>query len=115
MNNGSSKGLSIAALVCGIFGLVGGWIPIPGLPFVALLAGIAGIVLGAIAMKKAKANGEPKGLATAGLVCGIIGTALALIAVICVVCLASVVATGFNAAANGELNSALGELSSILG
>ena len=83
-SNGSSKGISIAALVCGIVGIVGGWIP--GLSWVTLIIAIVGIVLGAIGMKKAKENNEPKGLATAGLVLGIIGTAIAVLAVICVVC-----------------------------
>lgn len=112
MNNGSSKGLSIAALVCGIVGIAAGWLPVFG--WIAIVAGIAGIVLGAIGMKKAKANGEPKGLATAGLVLGIIGTAVAVIAVICVVCVFSVASSAY-LAQSGDLNSALGELNSLLG
>lgn len=82
-SNGSSKGISIAALVCGIVGIVGAWFPV--ICYFALIIAIVGIVLGAIGMKKAKENNEPKGLATAGLVLGIIGTALAVIGVICIV------------------------------
>ncbi|MBR5714718.1 MAG: DUF4190 domain-containing protein, partial [Clostridia bacterium] len=82
-SNGSSKGISIAALVCGIVGIVGAWFPV--ICYFALIIAIVGIVLGAIGMKKAKENNEPTGLATAGLVLGIIGTALAVIGVICIV------------------------------
>ena len=83
----SSKGISIAALVCGVVGIVGLFVSNkPVVAIIALVVAIAGIVLGAIGMKKAKANGESKGLAVAGLVCGIVGTALALIGVICAVC-----------------------------
>ena len=82
----SSKGISIAALVCGIVGIVGLFVSAhPVIAIIVFLVAVAGIVLGAIGMKKAKANGEPKGLATAGLVCGIVGTALALIGVICAI------------------------------
>lgn len=55
--------LGIVALVLGFFGL--------GFP-VGLIVGIVGIVLGAIGKK----NNPSNGLATAGLVCAIIATAL---------------------------------------
>ena len=66
-NNG--KNLSIAALVCGILGIVGG--------------------LGR------KRMGGKSGLATAGLVLGIVALALSVLGIICVVCaLGSLAAMG---------------------
>lgn len=57
----SGKGLAIAALICGILGLVTCWIP-----FVGLTLAIIGVVLGIIALVKKSS----KGMAIAGLVCG---------------------------------------------
>jgi uncharacterized membrane protein YeaQ/YmgE (transglycosylase-associated protein family) len=77
--------MAIGALVCGIVGIVLGWFP--GINYVALVLAILGIVLGAIARKNSPA--EKKGLATAGLVLGIIGTVCAGIGVIaCSLCAA---------------------------
>lgn len=84
----SAKNLSIAALVCGILGIVGGFIPV--VSYFTLVLAILGIVFGAKATKIAKATGENKGLATAGLVLGIIGTALGAIGVLCAVCAAGI-------------------------
>ncbi len=109
MNN--SKGLSIAALVCGIIGIVGGWIP--GVTYVALPLAILGIIFGVIGMKKAKASGESKGLAVAGLVCGIIGTVFAVIGLICVVCVFAAANSIIDSAANGNLSSLYDALSSL--
>ena len=67
MNN-NSKGLSIAALVCGILGIIGSFIPI--VCYVTFILAILGIVFGVKARKTAL-PGET-GLATAGLVLGII-------------------------------------------
>ncbi len=85
----SSKGLSIAALVCGILGLIGGWIPI--VCYFTFVLAIIGIVLGARGMKIASETGEGKGLATAGLVLGIIGTVIGGIGLICTICLSAAV------------------------
>jgi hypothetical protein len=77
--------MAIAALVCGIVGIVLGWVP--GVNYIALILGILGIVFGALARKNAPA--DKKGLATAGLVLGIIGTVCAGIGVIaCTLCAA---------------------------
>ena len=51
-----------------------------------------GIVFGAMGMKEAKASGTGKGLAVAGLVCGIIGTVVCAIMFACVVCAATAIA-----------------------
>ena len=60
MNN-NSKGLSIAALVCGILGIIGSFIPI--VCYVTFILAILGIVFGVKARKTAL-PGET-GLATA--------------------------------------------------
>ena len=66
MNN-NSKGLSIVALVCGILGIIGSFIPI--VCYVTFILAILGIVFGVKARKTAL-PGET-GLATAGLGVGI--------------------------------------------
>ncbi len=81
-NNG--KGMSIAALVCGILGIIGSWIPV--VTYFTLILAILGIVFGAKGLKTAKVTGEGKGLATAGMVLGIIGTAFGAIGVLCAAC-----------------------------
>ena len=90
MENNNSNGISIAALVCGIVGIIGSFFTvIPAIAIIALIIAIAGIILGAIGMKNANENnGSGKGLAIAGLVCGIIGTVFCFGAVICWACVA---------------------------
>lgn len=78
----SAKNMSIVALVCGILGIVGAWIPV--VCYVTLVLSIVGIVFGVKGRKVAAEN--EKGLATAGLVLGIIGAAFAAIGVICAIC-----------------------------
>lgn len=78
----SAKNMSIVALVCGILGIVGAWIPV--VCYITLVLSIVGIVFG-VKGRKAAAENE-KGLATAGLVLGIIGAAFAAIGVICAIC-----------------------------
>ncbi len=63
----SAKNMSIVALVCGILGIVGAWIPV--VCYITLVLSIVGIVFG-VKGRKAAAENE-KGLATAGLVLGI--------------------------------------------
>lgn len=94
---GNSKGMAIAALVCGILGIIGGFIP--GVSYFTLVLAIVGIVLGVIARKK---GGEGKGMATAGMVCGIVGVSLTVLAIICVACTAAAI----GGAANDIMNSA---------
>lgn len=72
----TTKNMAIVSLVCGIVGIVGSFIPY--VSYVAPLCAIAGIVFGALALKNVKAGnceGNEKGLATAGLVLGIVSTA----------------------------------------
>lgn len=87
------------------------------LVFVALAAGIVGIVLGVKARKDPTTS---KGMATAGLVTGIIATVWSGISVVCVICVVAFATScastlaGY-ASGNPELSSALSELSSALG
>ncbi len=75
------NGMSIAALVCGILGIIGGFIPV--VTYFTLVLAILGIVFG---VKGRKAGGANTGLATAGLVCGIVGVAFSAAGVICAIC-----------------------------
>ena len=64
-----TSGLAVAALICGICGLVFGWLGI------GFLLSVLGIVFGGIGMSQVgkDPNLGGKGMAIAGLVCGIIG------------------------------------------
>ena len=102
-NNG--KGLAVAGLVLSIVGLVlgffAGWFSIIALP-----VSIVGLVLAVMGGKKLKAVGAPAGIATAGLVLGIIAVVFSAIFFftcgICTICVAA------------ELNKANGDLSDFL-
>ena len=86
------KGKSIAGLVLGIVSLIICWIPVWG-AIPALPMAIVGLVLSVLGGKKAKAAGQKSGLATAGLVIGIIATVLSAITFLscglCVICVAA--------------------------
>lgn len=86
-NNG--KAFSITSLVLGIVAVVLAWFY--GINIIALICGIAAIPFSISGKKKAVAAGQPTGLATAGLVLGIIGTVLAAIGFLaCTVCVCAV-------------------------
>jgi hypothetical protein len=69
--SGGTSGKAIAALVLGIASLM--------VCYVGFIAGILGIVFALLAKRDIDREGfEGRGLATAGLVCGIIGTVLQL-------------------------------------
>ena len=76
--------MSIVGLVLSFFGAVGS--------IVALPVSIIGLVLAVIGGKKLQANNQPRGMATAGLVIGIIAVSISAIAFftcgICVLCVA---------------------------
>ncbi len=85
------KGQAIAGMVLGIVSLVICWFGI--LAFIALPLAIVGLVLAVNGGKKLKANGQKSGIATAGLVLGIIATVFSGIAfVTCGLCVACVAA-----------------------
>ena len=82
--------MAIASLVLGILSLVIGIFSAGSLGSLGGILGIVGIILGALGRKDL----EKKGMATAGLVCSIIGTILCLILYIaCVACIRGLVAT----------------------
>ena len=62
----------------------------------AFIVPIAGVIISAIALNKMKQAGveEGKGLAMAGLIIGIVIMAIGVIASVCMVCMAGVVAAG---------------------
>lgn len=75
--------LGIISLVCGVF--------LAGFQWVGAIVGLIGIVLGAQGRK----NPEKQGMATAGLVCSIIGFVLCIILyVACVACATSLYGVG---------------------
>jgi len=90
----NGKNLSVAALVLGILGIVGGWIPVVG--YFTTVCAVLGIILGVKGRQKSvAAEGKASGLATAGLVLGIIGTAFAALGIVCtVVCAGAACAAG---------------------
>jgi len=71
------QGLGIASMVLGILGLT---------PYAGLLFSTVGLVLGVISKKKSTEVNMPSGMATAGLVCSIIGLAFSIICTICLSC-----------------------------
>ena len=80
-----SSGFAVTALVCGIIGVVTFWI------YVGLVLGIIAIVFGVLGRKRAQNEpGDGKnGMATAGLVLGIIATAATLLWILFIVILVS--------------------------
>lgn len=98
------KGQAIAGLVLGIVGLVfsfvGMWFSVIALPMA-----IVGLVLSVVGGNQLKANGQPAGIATAGLVVGIVAVVFAGIFFftcgLCTICVANEVENAYNAALNG--------------
>lgn len=90
--------MAIAALVCGILGIIGGFIPV--VCYFTLVLSILGIVFGVKARKQSMETQDGKsGLATAGMVCGIVGAGFSAVGVICVLCAVGIAAAGAGAAA----------------
>lgn len=85
------KGQAIAGMVLSIVSLVICWFGLAA--FIALPLAIIGLVLSVVGGKKLKENGQKSGIATAGLVLGIIATVLSSITFIacglCVACIAA--------------------------
>lgn len=81
--------MGVASLVLGIIAIIIGVFSAGALGWAGAIMGIIGIVLGALGKKNAP--DEKKGIATAGLVCSIIGTILCLIFYIaCVACIGGI-------------------------
>ena len=81
----NAKAFSIVALVLGILSIVGAFIPV--VSYFTLVFGIVGIVFGVKGRKLSPAG--QTGMATAGFVCAIVGTAFSAVGVICVICAAA--------------------------
>lgn len=82
------KGMAITGLVLGIVALVLSFLSaLPFVSFVALVLAIVALVLSVMGGKKLAANNQPKGVATGGLVVGIIAVVLsAILALTCGLC-----------------------------
>lgn len=71
------NGLGVAALVCGIVGVVIGLIPLLAVPALAL--GILAIVFGAVGIRRVgRGEANNRGMAITGLITGLIALALAI-------------------------------------
>ncbi|MBQ6510486.1 DUF4190 domain-containing protein [Candidatus Saccharibacteria bacterium] len=104
-----SKGLAIAAMCCGIGGLVLCWIPI--LSWLAFIADILGIVFGAVALSKIKkGEADGKGMAVTGIVCGAVG----IVGGVVVLVIAAIAAATILNAAGSAINAAGSAASSVV-
>jgi hypothetical protein len=74
-NSKAGKGLGIAGLVLGILAAIVSFVPCLGM--YAMFPGIIGLVLSIISIIQANKAGAAKGMAIAGLVCSIVGIAIA--------------------------------------
>lgn len=93
VNNG--KNFSVAAIVFGIIGIVLGSTPV--LNMIVLICSILGIVFGVKGRKMSlAATGTSSGLATAGLVLGIIGLCFAVVGFLCTTAVCSLIIIGMN-------------------
>ncbi len=82
--------MAVAALVCGILGIIGSFIPV--VSYFTFILAILGVVFGVKGRKQAVVSGQGMGLATAGLVLGIIGVCFGAIGVLCALCVAGSIA-----------------------
>jgi|GEM_PF-1724570 uncharacterized membrane protein HdeD (DUF308 family) len=80
--------MGVAALVLGILGLILLIIPVYVTQILGLCLGVVALILGIIGRKQASEEGKPTGMSTAGMVLGIIATALnALAFIACQLCI----------------------------
>lgn len=85
--------MGVASLVLGIVSIVLGTFSAGTLGWAGAIMGIVGIILGSSARKNSPI--EKRGMATAGLVCSIIGTVLCLILYIaCAACIGGLASLG---------------------
>ena len=80
------------------------------LAIVCLIAGIVAIVLSVKGKKASVEAGEPTGMATAGLVLGIIGVVLSGIAVVCLGCAAAALCAVAGAAKDAGVDSQIQDI-----
>ena len=84
MQQDQGQKYSIAALVCGLLGIVGGFIPI--VRYFTLVLSILGIVFGVKGRKLSAQTQSNAELATGGFVLGIIGCVFAGVGIMCAAC-----------------------------
>lgn len=78
-----NPGIAVAGFVCALVGLLVSWV---GWTIVLC---VVGLVLSIMGRRQAVERGAPTGLATAGIVLGIIGTVIAIIIIVFVIILVS--------------------------
>ena len=86
-----NNNMPVAALICGLLALVFWFIPLRYFNFINLLFSILAIVFGAKGRQTASPN--QTGMATAGMVLGIIGVVLSLVIIVCVIAAWTAIAT----------------------
>lgn len=74
-NVNAGKTLGIAGMILGIITVIVSFIPCLGM--YALIPGVVGLIVSIISINQANKAGAPKGMAVAGLICSIIGCAIA--------------------------------------
>jgi hypothetical protein len=97
---GASNGLAVASLVLGILAVVFFW-----LFWLAWILGILAIVFGAVGRGKANQGAPNKGMATAGLVLGIVGFAASVLFLVLFVMVANNASDKFQQVADAVANS----------
>jgi hypothetical protein len=82
------NGIGIAAGVCGIVAVALCWIPF--IDYISIVLGALAIIFGVIGIRNAnRYGGAGKGMAVTGIVCGIVGLAIALIFLLLIYALVS--------------------------
>ena len=89
--SGQNDMFGIIAMILGILSLVLSWFW-----YISLPLGIIAIILAIMSMNRAKKTGGSKGMAIAGLVCGILGSLSALIIMILVLTVFSIFTNSLN-------------------
>lgn len=74
-NSNAGKTLGITGMILGIITVIVSFIPCLGM--YALIPGIVGLILSIISINQANKAGASKGMAIAGLICSVIGCAIA--------------------------------------
>lgn len=74
-NSKAGKGLGVAGLVLGILAAVISFVPCLGM--YAMVPGVIGLILSVISIIQANKAGAAKGMAIAGLICSLVGIAIA--------------------------------------
>lgn len=82
------NGIGVAAGVCGIIAVALCWIPF--VDYVSIVLGALAIIFGVIGVRRANQfGGAGKGMAVTGIVCGIVGLAIAFIFLLLIYALVS--------------------------